>query len=224
MFRLGRIALAFAFAAAASCAVKTDEPITVAAASSLEDVTRDLNLENVRFQYGGSSALARQLMQGAPAHVFITAHPQWLEGMKVLDRFDWMSNRLVVVVPRSGADAALKDLESIVLAGEETPAGRYARDALRAMGVALPKRVVLGANVRDTLSKVSHGAAQAGIVYETDAAVDSGVRVSLKIDPAFYPQIRYTVGLLREEGRGVFNALRSAKAAEAVRRRGFIPL
>ena len=102
------------------------------------------------------------------------------------------------------------------------PAGTYARQALAKEGVALPARTINGHNVRDVLSKVSQGGAQAGIVYATDAALDPGVRIAYEFPLDRHDPIRYSVGLLRPEGKVLFDALREPPALEAAKKRGFL--
>jgi len=178
----------------------------------------------VRFQFEATSTLARQVKEGAKADLFLTAAPEWLDQVKVLDRFDWISNRLVLVVPKDAADADVQNLESLALAGEHVPVGKYAKAALAYLGVRIPDRVIYGANVRDVLAKVSHGGAGAGIVYATDARVDPSVRVSYTFPPESHSEILYSAGLLTEEARSLYSAFRERWAFEIARGHGFVEI
>lgn len=218
-------------AALAACDRPTAAPaaITVFAASSLKEAVEGIAGEwtkrsgqAVRLQFEASSTLARQIEEGAPADLFLSAAPEWMDKVRPLGRADWLSNRLVLVVPREAGDADLKNLGSLALANEQVPAGRYARAALASLGAPLPERTLYGSNVRDVLSKVSQGGAQAGVVYATDAAIDPGVRVSFTFPPESHPKILYTAGLLTPAGRSFYQALKENWARDIARRQGFV--
>jgi molybdate transport system substrate-binding protein len=203
-------------------------PVTLFAASSLKEVVTEIAAEwsrrtgrPTRPQFEASSTLARQIREGAPVDVFVTAAPEWLDQVKVQDRYDWLSNRLVCVVPKEAKDFDLKAVDSLALANEQVPAGKYARAALASQGVKIPERTIYGANVRDVLSKVSQGGAKAGIVYATDAAIDPGVRIAYTFPPESHPKILYSAGLLTPSGKLLFDALREPWAKEIATRHGF---
>jgi molybdate transport system substrate-binding protein len=206
-------------------------PLTVFAAASLKELVSDISTQwtketsqEVRLEFEASSTLGRQISEGALADVFISAAPEWVDQVKPKERLDWLSNRLVLVVPNGARDADPKALESLALADEQVPAGKYARAALSALGARLPGRTIYGSNVRDVLSKVSQGGAQAGIVYATDAPIDPGVRVCYTFPPESHPRILYVAGLLSPAGKGYFQALQAPWAKEIARRHGFVDL
>ncbi len=205
-----------------------EAPVTIFAAASLKEaVTAIANEWSARagrlhrLQFEATSTLARQIQEGAPADVFLSAAPEWLEKVKSLERFDWLSNRLVCVVRKEEREFDLKRVESLALANEQVPAGKYARAALAHLGIQIPERTIYGQNVRDVLSKVSEGGAQAGIVYATDAAIDPQVRVAYSFPAESHPKILYSVGLLRTEGKEFYDALREPWALEIARKHGF---
>lgn len=206
-------------------------PVVVFAAASLKDVVTEIAGEwsrrsgrRVRLQFEASSTLARQLREGAQADVFITAAPEWLEEVRPLERFDWFSNRLALVVGKDAGDVEVTALDSLAMANAQVPAGTYARAALKYLGIKLPARVIYGSNVRDVLSKVSQGGARAGIVYATDAAIDSHVRIAYTFPIKSHPKIIYAAGLTSPVGRPLYIALREPWALAIARRRGFIDL
>jgi molybdate transport system substrate-binding protein len=207
-------------------------PITVFAASSLKELMTGIAGEvktktgrEVRLQFEASSTLARQIKEGAPADVFVTAAPEWLDELKVLDRFDWLSNRLVVVARKDvEGDFDLARAESLAMANEQVPAGTYARAALEHLRIKPPERVIFGSSVRDVLSKVSQGGAQAGIVYATDAAIDPAVRIAYTFPEESHPKILYSVGVITENGRAFASALREPAAIQAATTAGFVEL
>jgi len=220
-----------AFAACNSESPPSSKPVTVFAAASLRELVTQVadtwSKKSGRahaFQFESTATLARQISEGAPADLFITAAPEWLDRIKIRERFDWLSNRLVVVVPKDATDFDLKKLESLALADEQVPAGKYARQALAKEGVALPERTIYGHNVRDVLSKVSQGGAKAGIVYATDAKIDANVRVAYTFPPDRHEKILYSVGLLTPDGRALYDALKETWALEIATKLEFAEL
>ena len=220
-----------AFAACNSESSPSSRPVTVFAAASLRELVTQVAEEWTKksgrahaLQFESTATLARQINEGAPADLFITAAPEWLNKVKTQERFDWLSNRLVVVVPKDAPDFDLKKLVSLALADEQVPAGKYARQALAKEGVALPERTIYGHNVRDVLSKVSQGGAKAGIVYATDAKIDANVRVAYTFPPDRHEKILYSVGFLTPDGKAIYDALKEAWVLEAATKMGFAEL
>ncbi|MGH7151711.1 MAG: molybdate ABC transporter substrate-binding protein [Planctomycetota bacterium] len=204
-------------------------PVTLFVASSLKEAVTAIAKEwssragrPNRLQFEATSTLARQIQEGAPADLLLTAVPEWLDKVAILERYDWLSNRLVCVVREDEKDFDLRGVESLALANEQVPAGKYARAALAHLGIAIPERTIYGQNVRDVLSKVSQGGAKAGIVYATDAAIDPQVRVAYVFPPESHPKILYSVGLLRAEGKALFEVFREPWALEVARKHGFV--
>jgi molybdate transport system substrate-binding protein len=183
---------------------------------------------------GPSSKLAKQIVEGAPADLFLSAdqaNADYLERNHLVDRRrKLLGNRLVVAVPSDGevalsrlADLARDDVKEVALALEKVPAGEYARQALRKAGVwdAIAGKVIGGEDVRATLAFVERGAS-CGIVYATDTVGDSKVRVALEIDPALHAPIEYPLVLVKREGAGsdatrLYEYLASEKAAPVFR-------
>jgi len=182
-----------------ACAPSAKErPLTVAAAASLGEVVRDA-AESFHAQGGGqqpvlifeaSSTLARQIGEGASVDVFLSADRENLvragRRVGVAGAAVFLVNELVLAVraddrdvPRDPAAFAESGL-TLGLAGEEVPAGRYARDYLRELGLwdRFEGRVALGNNVRATLALLESGAVRGAFVYRTDA-VAAGPRIAI---------------------------------------------
>ena len=187
-----------------SLAAQTDNPplIVFAAASltnALQEVgdgfTKDSSIP-VKFSFAASSALARQIENGAPADVFFSADLEWMDYLQtrkliqVATRHDVLGNQLVLVAPadskivlKIGPHFALaKILGTGRLATgdpDSVPVGRYAREALTKLGVwnEVEARLVRADSVRSALAFVDRGEASLGIVYATDAKIDTKVRV-----------------------------------------------
>jgi len=179
--------------------------ITVFAAASLQNALeaaakeyQDKSGRPAKFSFAASSALARQIEQGAPAAIFASADEKWMDFLQERKlivnetRKSLLGNRLVLVVPASssarvdlkpGFDfAALLGAQGRWVTGDPSnvPVGRYAQDALTRLGAwdFAQTRLVRAENVRVALTFVERGEAAAGIVYETDAAISQKVRIA----------------------------------------------
>ena len=228
------------------CGQSAEEPIRVSAAAStreaLEQIAADFRAATglaVELNLGPSSDLARQIRQGGPADLFLSADEAWADFLAdnqlVAERRDTLTNRLVVVVPADSAlslqalsDLAQEGVRRLALAGPAVPAGRYAREALKAAGVWEPVqgRVLEAADVRATLTYVARGEADAGLVYATDAQDNPKVRVALPVKADLHRPICYPLVLVRRDpirpgARRLYDYLGSDKAAEVFRRFGF---
>jgi molybdate transport system substrate-binding protein len=196
-------------------------PITVFAAASLSNALQDLGdgfpketSIPVRFSFAASSALARQIENGAPADVFFSADLEWMDYLQSRNliqrdtRRDVLGNRLVLIAP---ADSRIKlKIEPHFALAEalgkgrlatgdpdSVPVGRYAREALTTLGVwsGLADRLVRADSVRAALAFVDRGEAPLGIVYETDALIDKHVRVVDVFPPGSHLPILYPIAL-----------------------------
>ena len=222
--------------------------ILVFAAASLTEALVDIGSAfearegaRVLFSFAGSNALARQILAGAPADVFVSANLERMDELEraglVLpaDRVDLLTNRLAIVVPaRSpldlGSPADLRRARRLALGDPEAvPAGIYARRWLERRGLwtVLRERVIPTLDVRAALAAVESGSADAAIVYETDA-VSSGVRVVLRIPPGETPGIVYPASVLARStsaaARRFLDHLQSPEARAVFTRLGFEPL
>lgn len=182
-----RVALVAALALLAGCdsgpADRPDETVTVFAAASLTEtftaIGRDFERAHpgttVRFSFGGSSTLAQQLNQGAPADVFAAASPATMRQATDADTPTvFARNQLVIAVPKGNPKrmTGLTDLAragvKVALCAEQVPCGAAARTALTAAAVALTP-VTLEQDVKAALTKVKLGEVDAALVYRTDA-------------------------------------------------------
>jgi molybdate transport system substrate-binding protein len=224
--------------------------LTVAAASSLTEAMADLAADwraaghpAITVTTDASSRLARQIAAGAPVDVFVSADTAWVDYLAAQDAVDparrvtLLSNRLVVVVPAQGglairqaADLAQPALRHLALAGETVPAGRYAQEALTALGVwpQVVDRVVRGDTVRTPLAWVAAGDADAALVYATDARVAPQVRVAWEVPASAHAPIRYVAVVPRTapdpaEAARFLAFLQRAEAMARFRARGFLP-
>lgn len=197
------------------------EPVTVFAAASLKEAIEQVASAwkaaggtEIRFSFAGSSALARQIEQGAPADVFLSADLKWMDYLaearliRTDTRVNLLGNRLVLVAPRDSTVTAsiaenfplatlLGDGRLAMANVDSVPAGTYGKAALEKLGVweSVKDRVAQAENVRAALLLVSRGEAPLGIVYETDAKVEPGVRILDCFPETTHPAIIYPAAL-----------------------------
>lgn len=225
--------------AAASLKSALDEAVVAWEKESGEDVT---------ISYAGSSTLAKQLEQGAPADIFISANLEWIDYLaqrKLIDmdtRSNLVGNRLVLVAPK-GSDVSISIVPGFDLAdalGEDgrlamantdaVPAGIYGKNALGSLGVwnAVQDKIAQAQDVRAALALVSRGEAPLGIVYQTDAAADPHVRIVDSFPEDTHEPIIYPVALMAasqsQEARAFLGFLTSEKAAAYFEEQGFTML
>ncbi|WP_313136222.1 molybdate ABC transporter substrate-binding protein [Paracoccus jeotgali] len=193
--------------------------------------------DQVVISYAGSNALARQIIDGAPADIFISANESWMDEVEAAGliaddlRRDLLQNTLVLVAGDpsvQGPVNATMDLAGMLDGGklamalvESVPAGQYGKAALEHLGlwqVAEPS-VAQADNVRAALALVATGEAPLGIVYATDAKAEPRVHVVGEFPDDSYPPATYPAGLLTESeddgDRAFFEAL-SGEAASAI--------
>lgn len=227
--------------------------LVLAAASTVDAVEEAAGLFAARegvdvvVSAGPSSGLAGQILEGAPADVFVSASAEWAgvlrERGRAAEVADLLGNRLVIVVPAgnpaevaSPADLLGERVRWVALAGERVPAGVYGREALEHAGVygALVEggRIVRGGDVRMALAYVESGEAQAGVVYATDAreASGAGVEVVFEVPSDCHERIVYPVVLVGRGERGTevsgparafFAFLQGDEAARVFQAHGF---
>lgn len=228
--------------------------VVVFAASSLKNALDTINAawqadagKTATISYAASSALAKQIEEGAPADVFISADLDWMKYLsdKKLTRPETetrlLGNRIVLVAPADSKIAATIapkfDLAGLLGDGKlamgdfkAVPAGKYGKAALETLGVwsSVEGKVAQAENVRAALKLVSTGEAALGIVYQTDAAAEKGVRIVGLFPEDTHPPIIYPAALTAEsknaDAAEFLKYLQSAKAAGLFKAQGFTVL
>lgn len=210
----------FAALAGAPPPAAAQERLTVFAAASLRNALDEVNAAfsaatgiAVTASYAASSALAKQIAQGAPADVYVSANVKWMDYLaqeKLVrpgSRVDLLGNSLVLIAPGdskldrvaigTGFDIAkLAGGGRIAVANTQAvPAGLYAKAALQSLGAweAAEPKLAQAENVRATLAYVARGEAPLGIVYATDAKVEPKVKIAGVFPPGSHAAIVYPV-------------------------------
>lgn len=239
-----------------TAAAQPAAPLTVFAAASLQDALRALEPDwraggaanpPMRLSFAASSALARQIEQGAPADLFLSADEPWMDYLAQRDlilpetRVSPLGNALVLVAPArspllpvtigAGTDlAALLGPQGRLATGDpaHVPVGLYAKAALEQLGqwAVVAPRLARAENVRAALLLVERGEAPLGIVYATDARASPGVKVLGRFPAGSHPPVTYPFAVLRRaagraEARALLAFLAGPEAAATWRRFGF---
>jgi len=225
--------------------------VTVFAASSLTDALNDIvklyaakSGVGIKTSYASSSALARQIENGAPADIFFSADEEWMDYLdkrSLLEkgsRVPRLGNRLVLVAP-AGPARRIEISKGFDLAGlvgngriatgdpASVPVGKYAQQALTYLGVwpIAESKLARADNVRVALSYVERGEAPLGIVYSTDAAIAKGVQVVGEFPPESHLPISYPLAIVVKHGndatKGFHAFLLGSEAAAVFQRFGF---
>lgn len=226
------------------------KPIVVLAAASttnaIGEIARQFTKETgveVRTSFGSSAALARQIVNGADADVFVSADIGWVDYLAkegLVDRHrNLLGNRLVIVVSNDfklnvsqPEDLLAVEVEHLALADPDSvPAGKYAKEALTKLGLweQLKPKVASADDVRNALAYVETGAAEAGIVYATDVAISTKIRVAAEIAESLTGPIRYPIVLLkhgkdRSDAESFYRRLQSPESLKVFRKYGFTTL
>ena len=228
--------------------------LVIFAAASLKNALDAVNTQwqketgkKAVISYAASSALAKQIEQGAPAQVFISADLDWMDYLagksliKADTRSNLLGNRVVLIAPKDKVTPleikAGFDLAKVLGEGrlsmanvDSVPAGKYGKAALEKLGVwqSVSGKIAQAENVRAALLLVSRGEAPAGIVYQTDATADANVKIIGTFPEESHPPIIYPIALTANASHPDATAflayIRSAKAKPVFEAQGFTVL
>lgn len=251
-----RLAAVFAactilWGSACSPALAQARSLTVFAAASMKNALDDIDAGytaksgvKIVASYAASSALAKQIEQGAPADVFVSADTDWMDyaiGKKMVNeatRVNLLGNSIVLIAPKDSKIDGVTigpgfDLSKLAGDGKfatgdvkAVPVGKYAKAALEKLGAwtAAEPKFAMTENVRAALTLVARGEAVLGIVYATDAKVEPGVKTLGTFPADSHPAIIYPVAATvtaRPEAAGYLAFLRSSAAKAIFEKYGF---
>ncbi|WP_019913273.1 molybdate ABC transporter substrate-binding protein [Paenibacillus sp. HW567] len=222
--------------------------IIVSAAASLQDSLDKIAVLyekqhpdiDLVFNYGASGTLQKQIEQGAPADLFFSAGDKQMkalvDGGLISDNAELLKNQLVLVVP-SDAKTSISTITQLtdkafkkVAVGqpESVPAGQYAQQSLTAKKVwdTLQSKLVFAKDVRQVLSYVETGNADAGFVYKTDALTSSKVKIVLTVGAHVHKAINYPVGIVKDskhltEAKAFYSYVKTKTASDIFTSYGF---
>jgi len=231
-----------------------DAKLVIFAAASLKDALDEVNTayqrekgQETATSYAASSTLAKQIEAAAPADVFISADLDWMDYLakrnliKPETRVNLLGNRLVLIAPINSTvrlsigpnfpiAQALGSGRLAIADPNGVPAGKYGKAALEALGVwsSVADKLAPAENVRATLLLVSRGEAPLGIVYQTDAVVDKGVKILGSFPENTHPPIIYPIAGVASStnpgAAGYIAYLKSPAARPIFEKQGFTVL
>lgn len=241
---LATACLAFSVSAQAKVTVFAAASMTNALNQIAQDYKKAKPEQEIVFSFASSSTLAKQIEQGAPADIFVSANKKWMthlseNGLTVKDSEQVLAgNELVLIVPQA---SQLKDVdvakggwiaelkESFLSVGDpdHVPAGQYAKEALTNLKLwdKVEAKLARGKDVRAALALVERAEAPLGIVYSTDGKVSEGVKIVGVFPAGTYKAVEYPVALLKDrdsaESRAFLNYLNLAEAKKVLASYGF---
>lgn len=253
MHRLAGIfsAVLILFGSTLSPASAEEMTLTIFAAASMKNALDDIDTAftartgiKVSASYAASSQLAKQIEQGAPADVFVSADTDWMDyaiGKKTIDeptRVNLLGNSIVLIAPKDsridyvtiaqGFDLAKLAGDGKIATGDvkSVPVGKYARAALERLGAwtAAEPKFAMADSVRAALTLVARGEAALGIVYSTDARVEPGVKIIGTFPADSHPPVIYPVAATataKPEAKAYLDYLRSSAAKSVLEKYGF---
>ncbi|GMX64869.1 molybdate ABC transporter substrate-binding protein [Paenibacillus elgii] len=224
--------------------------LIISAAASLTDALKEIQAAyeskntgiKLNFNFGASGALQQQIEQGAPADVFLSAAAKNMKALvdkQLVDaaqQKNLLVNELVVVVPEGGKakvgtvdDLAKPEVKHVAIGEPESvPAGGYAKEALTnaKQWDALQPKLVMAKDVRQVLTYVESGNAEAGFVYKTDALTSKKVKIAFSVDSKTYKPVEYPAGIVKatkhaKEAEAFYTYLQSKEAADVFSKYGF---
>jgi molybdate transport system substrate-binding protein len=228
-----------------------DKTLTVFAAASMKNALDDVDAAytkktgiKVLASYAASSALMKQIEQGAPADIFVSADLDWMDygsQKKVIKddtRVNLLGNKIVLIAPKDskidhvsigpGFDLAKLAGDGRVTTGDvkSVPVGKYAKAALEKLGAwtAVEPKMAMAESVRAALALVARGEAVLGIVYATDAKVEPNVKIVGAFPDDSHPPIIYPVAATvtaKPDATGYLAFLRSQAAKSIFEKYGF---
>ncbi len=224
--------------------------LTISAAASLTDALKEIQTlyesshEGIKlnFNFGGSGALEKQIEQGAPSDLFLSASKKNMKSLVDQQLIDsnqqktWLTNELVAVIPADGAmsitsikDLTKNEVKKVAIGiPESVPAGKYAQEALTNVKLwdVLQDKLVQAKDVRQVLQYVETGNADVGFVYKTDALTSQKAKIAFEVDPKTYSTVEYPIGIVKaskhiQEAENFYEYLQSQESLNIMAKYGF---
>src|SRR3982075_2842178 len=245
------VALSILCGSSYSPALALDNSLTVFAAASMKNALDDIDAAyaaktgvKIVASYAASSALAKQIEQGAPADIFVSADTDWMDyaiskkNINEPTRVNLLGNSIVLIAPKDskignltigqGFDLAKLAGDGKIATGDvkAVPVGKYAKAALEKLGAwtAAEPKFAMAESVRAALTLVARGEATLGIVYSTDAKVEPGVKIVGTFPADSHPPIIYPVAATttaKAEAADYLAFLRTSAAKTILEKYGF---
>ncbi|WP_328800493.1 molybdate ABC transporter substrate-binding protein [Paenibacillus sp. LX16] len=224
--------------------------LTISAAASLTDALKEIQHSyesthtgtKLNFNFGGSGALEKQIEQGAPSDLFLSASTKNMKSLVDQQLIDtkkqktWLTNELVAVISADGTmniasvtDLTKKEVKKVAIGiPESVPAGNYAQEALTKVKLwdTLQSKLVQAKDVRQVLQYVETGNADVGFVYKTDALTSQKAKIAFEVDPTTYSPVEYPIGIVKatkhiQEAEDFYAYLQSQESLNIMAKYGF---
>ncbi|MDY8094396.1 molybdate ABC transporter substrate-binding protein [Paenibacillus polymyxa] len=224
--------------------------LTISAAASLTDALKEIQHSyesthtgtKLNFNFGGSGALEKQIEQGAPSDLFLSASKKNLKSLVDQQLIEsnkqktWLTNELVAVIPADGTmdiasvtDLTKREVKKVAIGiPESVPAGNYAQEALTKAKLwdTLQSKLVQAKDVRQVLQYVETGNADVGFVYKTDALTSQKAKIVFEVDPKTYSPVEYPIGIIKgskhiQEAEDFYAYLQSQESLNIMAKYGF---
>lgn len=229
-------------------AKESSKNITICAAASLKEAFDEIKPKfeqekgiKLTYNFGASGTLQKQIEEGAPADVFVSAGKKQmdaLEGKKLIDKDskkDLLANKLVLIVPneykdkiKTVSDLEGKDVKISIGEPESVPAGQYAKESLTYLKLwdKLSNKVVYAKDVKQVVAYVEKGEVAAGLVYNSDATVLKSSSIAQVIDekshkPIVYPEAVVTASKDKESAKAFLDYLNTDSSKQIFKKYGF---
>ncbi|MGG1942936.1 molybdate ABC transporter substrate-binding protein [Paenibacillus polymyxa] len=224
--------------------------LTISAAASLTDALKEIQTLyesshkgiQLNFNFGGSGALEKQIEQGAPSDLFLSASKKNMKSLVDQHLIEsnkqktWLTNELVAVIPADGTtsitsvkDLMQKEVKKVAIGiPESVPAGKYAQEALTNVKLwdVLQDKLVQAKDVRQVLQYVETGNADVGFVYKTDALTSQKAKIAFEVDSKTYSTVEYPIGIIKaskhiQEAESFYEYLQSQESLNIMAKYGF---
>lgn len=226
------------------------ETIHLSVAASMTDAFKELmagfkmNNTAVEFlpNFASSGSLAKQIEQGAPADIYVSANPKWMkylvEKQQIATGTDriFAYNQLVFVGEKKSAELSLKELTGLqriaIGSPQSVPAGQYAKQAMEKAGVYATleqtKKLVMAKDVRQALIYADRGEVDGAFVYKTDALLAKQAQILFTVPQDLYDRVAYpvaltTTGVNNEQAKAFYEYFKSPEAITTLSKYGFVP-
>jgi molybdate transport system substrate-binding protein len=221
--------------------------IRLSVAASMTDAFKELvttyenRTQNVKLlvNFASSGALAKQIAQGAPADIYVSANPKWMnylveQQLIPADQVSTFAHNSLVFI--GGKDAPIKKLDDItqlkriaIGSPKSVPAGQYAEQALRAAGLyeKLQAKLILSKDVRQALMYADRGETDGAFVYKTDALLAQEAVILLEVPQSLYNEVTYPIaptkeGLANSQALAFLDFLKTEQACMILKKYGFV--
>jgi molybdate transport system substrate-binding protein len=249
-FTMAIVVMALVSPALPACTARAEVTLHVSAAASLTDALTEINALYMRKHknviitpnFASSGTLQKQIEQGAPCDLFISAAADQMDALERADlllggtRKNILKNRVVLVVPddstlgiASFADLVREEVKKIAIGDPKSvPAGAYGQQAFDELGITakIQSKLVLASDVRQVLSYVETGNVDAGVVYSTDTVASTGVRIAASGPESVNARIAYPIAVIKashdpEAAKAYEDFLFSSEATAVLEKNGF---